>query len=255
MPERIISCRTASYGDYEACAREHLASLGIKCVEMLVPAPDQIQAAADELGRWGLRATTLHSECDIKREDFVSQIEAQMPAFKALGTKLMFISCGIADTPVETAYQRLRAAGDVVAKHGVTMVAETHPELFSNGDVALQTMQAVDHPNVRVNYDTANVYYYNHNIDAVEELRKILPYVGAVHLKDTSGEYHTWNFPALGRGVVDFPRIFELLDSVDFTGPFTMEIEGIEGEQKSERLTCDRIAESVGYLRGLGILG
>ncbi|MBN2445168.1 MAG: sugar phosphate isomerase/epimerase, partial [Phycisphaerae bacterium] len=86
------------------------------------------------------------------------------------------------------------------------------------------------------------------------ELRKVLKCVGAVHLKDTNGGYHTWNFPALGRGVVDFRRTFELLDSVDFTGPFTMEIEGIEGEKKSERLICDRIAESLGYLRGLGVM-
>jgi sugar phosphate isomerase/epimerase len=52
--------------------------------------------------------------------------------------------------------------------------------------------------------------------------------------------------------VVNFSGIFEALDAAGFDGPCTLEIEGIEGEQRTERLVCDRIAESVGYLRGLG---
>ena len=41
-------------------------------------------------------------------------------------------------------------------------------------------------------------------------------------------------------------------DGVGFAGPYTLEIEGIEGEPRTERSVCDRIAESLGYLRGLG---
>src|SRR5207302_1865217 len=112
-----------------------------------------------------------------------------------------------------------------------------HPDLAHNGEVALGTMRAIDHPNVRINYDTGNVYYYNEGVDGVAELRKILEYVGAVHLKDTSGGYRAWNFPALGQGVVNFPEIFRLLNGRGFYGPFTMELEGIQGETLDEAAT------------------
>ncbi len=254
MARTIIACRTSSYGPYEALAYEHLASLGLRHVEILVPAPDQIEATKAALARFGLTASSLQAECDLSRPDVAEMVEAQMPAFAALGTRIMFVSAQAGETPRETAYARLRAAGDVAARHGVTIALETHPDLAANGDIALQTMHAVDHPNVRINFDTANVYFYNQGIDGVAELRKVVNYVAAVHLKDTDGGYRSWHFPALGRGVVDFREIFATLDAAAFAGPCTLEIEGIEDETKTERLICDRIAESVGYLRSLGQL-
>lgn len=247
-----ISCRRASYRDFEAVAYEHLAGLGVRHVEIAVPPPEQIDATRAELEQWGLSAMTLHGEVDVTSADCAAGVKAQMPAFDALGVKLMFISCQHGDTPLETVYGRLREAGDVAAEHGVTIVVETHPELFTNGATALKTVTSVNHPNVRVNYDTANVYFYNEGCNGIDELKQIIDYVAAVHLKDTNGQYRTWHFPALGRGIVDFAAHFELLDQAGYAGPYTLEIEGIEGEPDGERQVCDRIAESVGFLRGMG---
>jgi sugar phosphate isomerase/epimerase len=251
MARSIIACRTSSYGPYEARAYEHLASLGLRHVEIPVPPPDQIEVTKAALARFGLTASSLQAECNLSRPDVAEMVEAQMPAFAALGTRIMFVSAQAGETPLETAYARLRETGDVAARHAVTIALETHPDLAVNGDVALQTMHAVDHSNVRINFDTANVYFYNRGIDGVAELRKVAPYVAAVHLKDTDGGYRSWHFPALGRGIVDFREIFATLEWAGFAGPCTLEIEGIEGETKTEHLICDRIAESIGYLRGL----
>jgi inosose dehydratase len=177
-----------------------------------------------------------------------------MPALRELDTPYLFVSAKCGETPLATVYERLRAAGDAAARHNVLIVMETHPELVTNAEVALQTMQGVNHPNVRVNFDTANIYFYNRGLDGVRELERIAPFVGAVHLKDTNGGYRAWHFPALGRGVVRFRETFSVLDESGYTGPYTLEIEGIEGEAKTERRIFDRIAESVGYLRALGRL-
>jgi len=78
--------------------------------------------------------------------------------------------------------------------------------------------------------DTGNVYYYERGhrqrrrTGKAHRLRRV-----AVHLKETNGGFKTWHFPALGQGIVDFPGIFRLLAARGFHGPFTMEIEGIEG--------------------------
>ena len=166
----------------------------------------------------------------------------------------MFTSVRRDEIPLETACERLRAAGAVAAEHGVTLSLETHPDLVTNAEVALATMQAVDHAHVRVNFDTANVYFYNRGVDAVEQLRALGPHVASVHLKDTDGGYRNWHFPALGAGIVDFASVFQVLDAAGFSGPCTLEIEGIEGEDRTEQLVRDRIAASVEHLRVLGRL-
>jgi len=252
MSRNIIACRPYSYAPFEAQAFEHMASLGIRHVEIEVPKPDQVTPTLAALAKWGLSASSLHGECDVSRADLARQVEAQMPTFKAFGARIMFVSCKAEKTPLDKVYGRLREAGAVVAAHGVTIVMETHPDLITNATVALATMQGVNHPNVRVNYDTANIYFYNQGVDGVAELRRIVPYVGAVHLKDTSGGFHAWNFPALGRGVVRFAEVFQVLDGAGFAGPCTLEIEGIEGEKKTEELVLGRMVESVALLKKLG---
>jgi sugar phosphate isomerase/epimerase len=252
MGKITLACRVQSYAPFLAGAHGHLASLGIHHVEIPVPQPAEVDTVAAQLRRFELTATTLHGECDVRRPDTAAQVAAQMPALAALGARILFVSVKAEGTPLPAVYQRLKAAGEVAAQHGVTIALETHPDLVTNAATALATLRGVDHPNVRINFDTANIYFYNHDADAVAELRPIAPLVASVHLKDTNGGYRCWHFPALGRGVVNFGGVFEVLEAADFHGPCTLEIEGLEGEQKTERLVCDRIAESLGYLRGLG---
>ncbi len=251
-PRSPIAVRPHSYAPFENVAYEHLAGLGVRCVEIAAPPPDQLDATIAALRRFGLRATSVQAPLDLARDDAAAQVRSVCPTLRALDAAILFVSVKAGATPVSLAHERLRRAGDEAARHGLTIVLETHPDLVTNAAVAIETMRGVDHPAVRVNFDTANVYFYNHGVDAVDELRPLLPFVAALHLKDTDGGYRHWCFPALGRGVVPFPAVFALLDGAGFAGPCTLEIEGIEGEQRSERLVCDRIAESIGYLRGLG---
>lgn len=254
MPKGIIACRVSSYGPFQRIAYEHLAGLGIRYVEIEAPRAKELARTQAALARFDLSVSSLHCQCDVSRPDTAAQVEAQMPILAALGARYMFVSVRAGRTPLPTAYARLREAGDVAAAHGVTIVMETHPDLITNASAALATMHGVSHSSVRINYDTANIYFYNQNVDAADELARIVPYVASLHLKETDGGYQSWNFPALGRGIVPFERVFEILDAAGFSGPCTLEIEGIEGETKTERLVCDRVAESLGFLRGLGRL-
>ncbi len=254
MSASIIACRLSSYAPFEAVAYEHLAGLGVRFVEIPVPGPDDLRHVRATLDNHGLAASSLHAEFDVQRADIAEQVKNQMPAFAALGAKVMFVSARAGDLPLDVVYARLREAGTVAAAHEVTIALETHPDLVTNSPTALATMRGVDHPNVRINFDTANIYFYNEGVDGVAELHRIVDHIAAVHLKDTDGGFRHWHFPALGRGIVRFRDVFAELDAAGFAGPCTLELEGIEGETKTERLVCERVAESVGYLRGLGRL-
>lgn len=252
--DNLIACRIASYGKFQERAWSHLPTIGINHVEMPAPDPGEIGEARKKLAQHGLQASSLQGKCQIAKPDVADDVRTQIYACSELGAKILFLSVKKAETPDNDVWDRLREIGDLARSEGVTIVMETHPDLITNGDVGRATMQAINHPSVRVNYDTANVYYYNEGIDCIAEMNKLIDYIGAVHLKDTNGGFKTWHFPALGQGIVDFPEMFRILGGRGFRGPYTMEIEGIEGIEWDEAAQLKAIEDSVAYLRRIGAM-
>ena len=250
--KHIIACRIASYGEYQDRGWSHLPEIGVHNVEIPAPPLDQLDATRTKLREHNLKATSLQGKCDINSDESVAAMDDQLKACNELGAKICFLSVKVGEGDRQAAYTRLKRLGDLAANHGVVVALETHPDMVTNGAVGRETMLAVKHPNVLVNFDTANVYYYNHDVTAEGELAKVIDFVGAVHLKDTNGGFHTWHFPELGAGVVDFPKVFAMLDKQGYNGPYTMELEGVRGVEYTEESRCKYIADSVAYLRSIG---
>ena len=254
-PDEIVyrlACRLANYGQYQEAARPHLRNLGVRYVFMNVPVPEEAEREIARLAECGVKPLVMRGNTDLSKESSVEELGQQVAVCEKMGVKYMFLSAKRNDAPKEAVYERLRRAGDIAAQHGVIIALETHPDLGTNGDVHLEKKKAINHPNIRVNFDTANITYYNKDTDAVAELKKIIDYVATVEIKDHSGEFETWNFPAVGQGVVDAPAILELLRKHGYTGPITLEFEGIKGVELSEVETKLAIAESIAYIRSLG---
>jgi len=205
------------------------------------------QLLADE----GVRVISANGGGDLEDPAGVESVKKRMDLAHRLGARTFILSCG---QKSETVYERLHELGDYALARGLVVALETHPPLITNAEVALETMRKVNHRNVRINYDTANVHYYNQGVDTLDELRKILDYVVHVHLKDSRQGYKEWYFPALGEGTIDIPGLFKLCNDVGFFGPFSMELEGIEGEgDLSLEQRQERVARSVDYLKSIGV--
>lgn len=252
--KNILSCRPGSYGRYQNIAYEHLAEIGVKYVEYGMPKLEDVPKVLAELGKFGLSAASISGSCNVSDENVAEAFEMQAKIAAEMKAMMIFVSVRAGDLDRQIVYQRLREVGDVAAKYDVIVGMETHPDLITNGDVALETMKGVEHPNIRVNFDTANIYYYNHEVDGVEEMKKVLDYIGGIHLKDSNGKYKTHYFPTLGEGIVDFGETFRLLNARDFYGPFTIESEGIAGENLTLEQTKERMRKSVEHLRELGCI-
>jgi sugar phosphate isomerase/epimerase len=248
----VLACRISCYGKYEDAAWTHLPSIGVRHVFLNVPAPDQVEATKKRLSRHGLTAVVLRGDADLSEASGVAKLAAQLEVCESMGVQYMFLSAKRHGAEKEVIYERLRQAGDMAKKHGVTIALETHPDLGTNGDVHLETMKRINHPNVRVNFDTGNIDFYNENADAPTELKKIVDYVATVEVKDHDGKYMSWNFPSLGRGVVNIPEVLRILKEHGYAGPVTMEVEGIEGVEWDEAETKKNMADSAAYLRSLG---
>jgi len=251
----IIACRINSYAAHEEHAWTHLPQIGIRHVAVRYPGSEGLEQIKRRLAASGLTAVSVHDSCDVDNPDALDIAKPKLAAAAELGAPICFFSVKSQIGPRPEAYDRLRAIGEQAGDLGVTVSVETHPPFAANGDVARETMTAVDHPHVRINFDTANIYYLNEGRDSVTELGKIIEYVASVHLKDSHGVRGQFDFPALGEGVVDFPAIFEMFAQRGFTGPFIMELEGTEGVELDEAAQLKHVETSVEYLRRIGAFG
>lgn len=246
-----LACRLANYQGCEQAAWTHLPSIGVHHVFLSVPAADEVEIVRKRLADHGLKAVVFRGDADLSRPEGVGQLDGQLAVCERMGVKYLFLSVKRRDVPKALVYQRLRQAGDLAARHGVTIAIETHPDLGTNGDVLLETMRQVDHPRVRVNFDTGNIHFYNDGMNAATELRKILACVATVEIKDHDGGVGEWRFPALGRGSVNIAAVLRILREHGYSGPITMEIEGVKDVFRTPQQIQDDIAESAAYLRTL----
>ncbi len=249
----FLSCRPSSFGSARADAYRHLAAWGVRHVEIPLPEASATADALRELSAHGLRCGSLQVPFDPEDPGALRAVEeAARRSQDEFGCAFLFTSVHSGPRGREHACAVLRRAGDAVARHGVTLLLETHPDLGTNGAVAAATMRDVGHPCVRSNWDPANVFYYNENCDAAVEFDRALPFIGGLHLKDSGGGYRAWDFGALGDGVVPFGYLLRRLAESGFAGPCTMEIEGVEGEKLTADAFVARVKKSVDYLRRLG---
>lgn len=272
----IVSCLTNSYGRFGArAAIERLGEAGLSCIELPIRTAGVPSFFGDEplvttestpadldnvdrlLERHGVRVTSCNITSGNPLDPQVVEItNRKLDLASHFGVKLVVAGAGEVEDRAQLPqlYAHLRAIGDHAAERGITYCFETHPGICQHPDGMLETMQALDHPHLQINFDTANLLYYNENVEVEAALAAVAQYVRHVHLKDSRGKYREWYFPALGAGgAVDFTHVRESLEAVGFQGPYSLEIEGIDGEPP---LTLEqhhqRIKDSVEHLRTCG---
>jgi sugar phosphate isomerase/epimerase len=246
-----LAVRIMSYGKFQDAAWTHLPEIGVHYIFLPVPAPDQVDAIMQKLKDHKLTALVLRGDTDLSKETAPEQLGAQAAICEKMGVHYMFLSAKRNDAPKELVLERLRKSADIAKTYNVTITLETHPDLCTNADLQLETMKALNHSNVRVNFDTGNISFYNKGLDAAAELKKVVHLLGTVELKDHNLELESWNFPVLGTGKVNFPSILQTLREHAYTGPITIEFEGTKGVELNEEQTKQAIAQSVAYLKTL----
>lgn len=77
----------------------------------------------------------------------------------------------------------LREQSRMAADHGLELLVETHPSTLADcGASTLQLLEEVDHPALRLNFDTLHVW--EGGDDPQTLLRQLKPHVGYFHLKN-----------------------------------------------------------------------
>ena len=272
----LVEIYTNCYGRFGiAAALELVPKLGLDHVELaLKPHGGQLVipgnvVASEDMGAereaalrealvaHGVTALTGNGGDKMTDPAGVARFKARLDLAKRLGLRIVVGSAAEATEEERPAVlATLREVGDYAAERELLVCFETHPGITVNAPEMLRTMRDLEHPALRLNFDTANVLYYTEGADVLEQLRTVARYVGHVHLKDSRGGFKEWYFPALGEGgAVDFAAIGRILNDVGFYGPFSIELEGIAGEPElSLEDRQARLQRSVDHLRRVGFL-
>ena len=144
---------------------------------------------------------------------------------------LAALSCHIGFIPEDSAaplYTDLltiaRELCDACAEHAQSFVLETGQE---SAATLLRFLEDVARPNLRVNFDPANMILYGSG-DPIAALRLLSRHVLSVHCKDghsPAAQGELGHECALGDGEVDFPAFLATLRDIGYTGLLTIERE------------------------------
>ncbi len=126
--------------------------------------------------------------------------------------------------------ERLVTLAEVFADAGCALLLETGQETAED---LVRFLDAVDQPNVGVNFDPANMILYGKG-DPIQAVSKLIRRVKSVHIKDAtaSAKPGEWGIevPA-GAGEVDWERFFKVLNDANYTGYLVIEREA--GDDRS----------------------
>jgi sugar phosphate isomerase/epimerase len=164
------------------------------------------------------------------------------------------IACHIGCVPEDTSdpdyigvRELVRRICDHAAANGQTFALETGQE---PARVLLRFLEDVNRPNLRINFDPANMILYGSG-DPIEALRLVGPLVASVHAKD--GDWPPSGVPGalgkerpLGEGSVGMERFVRTLAEIGFKGPLNVER---ETDNQQERLRD--MARGIALLRSL----
>jgi sugar phosphate isomerase/epimerase len=180
------------------------------------------------LNTLGLIPVSLSGHSDLTTKDGLELGRQALNLCDRMGIALMNTAIGghYSEQEDETAFMaNIGALADHAAERDVMIGLEVHGEITRSGAKAVAMIQRINRPNVRVNYDTANVEFYDNGTKAVDDLPIAVPYLISCHIKDHIGGAREWNFPAPGEGAVDFVRILRIMQAGGYTGPLSVEIE------------------------------
>ncbi|MCY2939657.1 MAG: sugar phosphate isomerase/epimerase [Planctomycetota bacterium] len=118
----------------------------------------------------------------------------------------------------------LAKAADMARERGIILALETGQE---SAQLLRQTLDDLRCPNLKVNFDPANMLLYNMG-DPIEAVEILAGDIHSVHLKDAfpprvQGEWGE-EVP-LGEGRVNIPLFIKTLKKIDFEGPLCIERE------------------------------
>jgi L-ribulose-5-phosphate 3-epimerase len=191
---------------------------------------EQVAGVLKLLKDHDIRAVGMCGHTNIQTKQGQEAFKMNLQLAKRLGVEYVTLSTGEThgdESVIEDDSElvaTLKELGGIAKELGLKLAVETHGNNYGTGESIVTLLKKVNMPNVRVNYDTGNVVFYG-GITPYDDLEKVTDSITGIHLKEKAGATTEWNFPAIGRGDLDFERILGILKKNGCQVPLSIEIE------------------------------
>jgi sugar phosphate isomerase/epimerase len=245
-------------------ALEGLSRIGFLQIELLgasewTPHYDPSTATSSDrtrllaaLDRYNLQIASLSGHSNLATPEGLGKFRDRLEFAASLNIPIVNTGVGtLSSTDLRDSFhQNILRIAAWAADMGITVALEPHGDWAPSGRVLADMIRKIGAPNIRINYDTANVIYYSGERPE-KDVVSAADLIAHVHMKDKVGGRKEWNFPGLGKGEVDFPRILGILEQHGYQGPFSIEIELTPETERDAELIDQAFRDSLAYLRGL----
>jgi len=168
---------------------------------------------------------TLHALCNdyivehsFLDEDVVQQNIDLLEQGKKLGVEKyimpFFESSELTTENMQKYVEPLKRIAKVADDAVITVCLET----ILTGSELLKLLGLIDMPNVKAVYDTGNRVAFGH--DLAGDIRLLGNSIAHVHIKDKNSDNAN---VLLGTGLVNFESVFDALNDINYSGPYTFE--------------------------------
>ena len=162
------------------------------------------------------------------RPKYLQRVESSLACCAELAASMMITCTGNVQTKISAEDQRqsiidgLKAAGDLAAKAGVTLVLEPLNSLVDHEgyfldqpDEAADIVRQVAHPNVALLFDVYHMQIMRGNV--IDTIRAHLDVIRHFHSAGVPGRHE------LDSGELDYPRIVQAIADMGYRGCFGLE--------------------------------
>lgn len=260
----VVTSTYAHFGIEDAMAG--ISRVGFKFVELatipniidhILPRPEEMQdinvaKILDMCEEYNLKIYCIAAHERLMKEKAVYNFKKVIDIADLLDVRNITTGTGEVKTKDDKKrfFKEIKILGQYAANKDIIICLEIHGDWCKDGKVASEIVGMINHPNIKINYDTANVIFYG-NKRPEEDIKFALPYIGFIHLKDKRGGYKVWDFPALGDGDINFDKIFKLIK--DYSGPISVEVE-FDGKKHTLNEVNDSVKRSYIFLKNYGIV-
>ena len=213
----------------------------------------------DQLIEAGITPITLSGHTNLMDNDRLDDFIANIRLAHFFGCKYIISSIGEAHLKDQAEASDQKVAENIknlipyLEEYNLTLGLENHGK-HGTAKQLKAIVDLIDSERVLINYDTANaIFYGEQGLDLETDLKAAVDQIGHIHLKDKAGAQDEWNFPALGRGDLDFKEIFEILEQNNNTSPLSIEIEFTKAGPADLAEVNQAVKDSYNYLQELGI--
>ncbi len=226
---------------------EALARIGARVVSGMFGTVGEDYTTMETIRRTGGIVPDQHWEAN--------QQVARRAAAKAreLGLPLVSFHAGFLPHDMESAgfrklADRIEVVAGIFGDQGIDLLFETGQETADDLWSFFDHIEARGVSNLGVNFDPANMILYDKG-DPIEALRRLLPRVRSIHIKDavrtvTPGE---WGAEAVvGEGQVDWPAFIRTLAEGGYTGDLLVEREWGDDRVGDARKAIEAITRAMG---------